>query len=130
MHPILALTPKEKQAIALVREGLSNRQIAEIMKVSHRTIATHLYNASYKINAKNRIELLLILDGKLKAETEIVPSRANAYKLSQIKIRELNKQGLDALQIAERLGIGAKAVRENLVKMGIPKRKYKRKSKQ
>lgn len=122
-HPILALTPKEREAIALVREGLSNQKIADVMSVNLRTIASHLYNASCKLNAKNRTELVLILDGRLKAKTEVTLSHLNTKKVLKMKIRELHNQGCSITQISKRVGIGYEGVYFHLANMGLLERK-------
>ncbi|WP_286145666.1 helix-turn-helix transcriptional regulator [Mycobacterium sp. ENV421] len=53
----LPLTPREREIISLVAQGLSNRQIADAMCVSVRTVEGHLYRASVRSGATNRAEL-------------------------------------------------------------------------
>jgi DNA-binding CsgD family transcriptional regulator len=123
-HPILALTPKEREAIALVREGLSNQQIADLMHISERTVQGHLYNASYKLNAKNRIELVLILENRLDTKADTTISYSNAKKLLKAKIKQLRDQGCSLAQISERTGLCYSSVRNHLANMGMPRREY------
>lgn len=60
-----ALSPQELQVADLVSHGLTNRQIAERLFVSPRTIESHLYRIYAKVGAANRTDLvrLLSLDG-------------------------------------------------------------------
>jgi len=57
----LPLTPREQEIISLVAQGLSNREIADAMCVSVRTIEGHLYRASLRSGAANRTELVALL---------------------------------------------------------------------
>ncbi|NER37587.1 MAG: response regulator transcription factor [Oscillatoria sp. SIO1A7] len=51
------LTPTEKKVVQLVARGMSNREIAEIMKVSQRTIESHVSSMLAKTSLHNRTEL-------------------------------------------------------------------------
>jgi DNA-binding NarL/FixJ family response regulator len=55
------LTPREQEIISLVAQGLSNREIADAMCVSVRTVEGHLYRASLRSGAANRTELVALL---------------------------------------------------------------------
>jgi DNA-binding CsgD family transcriptional regulator len=57
----LPLTPREQEMISLVAQGLSNRQIADAMRVSIRTVEGHLYRASLRSGVANRTELGALL---------------------------------------------------------------------
>jgi DNA-binding CsgD family transcriptional regulator len=57
----LPLTPREQEIISLVAQGLSNRQIADAMCVSVRTVEGHLYRASLRSGTANRTELVALL---------------------------------------------------------------------
>ena len=54
------LTKREKQIIHLLTSGSSNVQIADELFVSENTVKTHLHNIFKKINAKNRVQALLL----------------------------------------------------------------------
>ncbi|HVE96636.1 MAG TPA: helix-turn-helix transcriptional regulator [Pseudonocardiaceae bacterium] len=58
-----SLTDREREIIALVARGLSNRQIAERLVVSVRTVEGHLYRACAKLGASDRTELAALLRG-------------------------------------------------------------------
>ncbi|MEA5510657.1 response regulator transcription factor [Crocosphaera sp. UHCC 0190] len=51
------LTPTELKVVQLVAQGLSNRDIAEKLSVSQRTIESHVSNMLNKTNLHNRTEL-------------------------------------------------------------------------
>jgi len=59
----LPLSGREREIAALVGEGLSNRQIAEALTMSVRTVEGHIYRACTKLGTANRAEL-----GRLVAE--------------------------------------------------------------
>ncbi len=52
------LTPREKEVLKLVVEGLSNRDIAEKLFVTIRTIETHKTNILQKLNLNNSVDLV------------------------------------------------------------------------
>jgi DNA-binding NarL/FixJ family response regulator len=51
------LTPTEMKVVLLVAQGMSNREIAEKLNVSQRTIESHVSNMLNKTNLHNRTEL-------------------------------------------------------------------------
>ncbi|MCT7956008.1 response regulator transcription factor [Laspinema palackyanum] len=51
------LTPTETKVVQLVARGMANREIAEAMKVSQRTIESHVSNMLAKTGLHNRTEL-------------------------------------------------------------------------
>ena len=51
------LTPTETKVVQLVAKGLSNREVAEKLSVSRRTIESHVSNMLNKTSLKNRTEL-------------------------------------------------------------------------
>ncbi|WP_435121820.1 LuxR C-terminal-related transcriptional regulator [Amycolatopsis thermoflava] len=52
----LPLTDREREIVSLAARGLSNRQIADRLVVSVRTVEGHLYRASAKLGTTNRSE--------------------------------------------------------------------------
>lgn len=56
----MKLTPKEKVVITLVAEGYADKEIAVRLKISPRTVQTHLNNLILKLNARNRCNAIAI----------------------------------------------------------------------
>ncbi|WP_335966406.1 response regulator transcription factor [Galbibacter sp. PAP.153] len=52
------LTKREKQIMEQVLKGLSNKEIAEELKISKRTAEVHRFNLMKKLDVKNQIELV------------------------------------------------------------------------
>ena len=52
--PPLDLTPREREVLALLTEGLSNRQVAERLVVSEHTVHRHVTNILRKLGAPTR----------------------------------------------------------------------------
>jgi DNA-binding NarL/FixJ family response regulator len=53
------LTPREEQVVALVAEGLGNRQIAGELNLSQHTIKKYLFRIFEKLGISTRVELVL-----------------------------------------------------------------------
>ncbi len=60
VHP-LPVSGREREVATLIGEGLSNREIAERLTVSVRTVEGHVYRACLKLNAADRDELAAIV---------------------------------------------------------------------
>jgi DNA-binding NarL/FixJ family response regulator len=52
------LTDRETEVLRLVAKGLSYKQIAERMVISHRTVQNHVQNTLGKLQLHNRVELV------------------------------------------------------------------------
>ncbi|QBS45361.1 AAA family ATPase [Nocardia sp. CS682] len=57
------LTAQELQIATLAAEGLTNRQIAEKLYLSHRTVGSHLYRIFPRLGITGRAELAAALEG-------------------------------------------------------------------
>lgn len=55
------LTDMERQVAKLVMKGLHNKQIAEYLSISDRTVGTHLQNIFNKLNLHSRVQLALYM---------------------------------------------------------------------
>lgn len=54
--PLESLTPRERDVLRLLAEGLSDRDIASALTVSRRTVETHVSSILHKLGARNRVE--------------------------------------------------------------------------
>jgi DNA-binding NarL/FixJ family response regulator len=52
------LTPRELEVVKLVAEAYTNRQIAETLKVSEKTVESHRANVLSKLDMSDRVELV------------------------------------------------------------------------
>jgi DNA-binding NarL/FixJ family response regulator len=59
----LPLTSREREIVTLAAGGMSNRQIAQRLTVSVRTVEGHLYRACAKLGVSDRAELATLLRG-------------------------------------------------------------------
>ncbi|HTR67216.1 MAG TPA: response regulator transcription factor [Terriglobales bacterium] len=53
------LTPREEQVVALVADGLSNREVAAELKLSEHTVKKYLFRIFDKLGISSRVELVL-----------------------------------------------------------------------
>jgi DNA-binding NarL/FixJ family response regulator len=53
------LTPREEQVVALVADGLSNRDVAHELKLSVHTVKKYLFRIFDKVGVSSRVELVL-----------------------------------------------------------------------
>ena len=60
-HPGLrTLTEREREVVALVAEGISNKEIAERLVISPATARTHVHRAMSKLYAHDRAQLVVV----------------------------------------------------------------------
>jgi two-component system, NarL family, nitrate/nitrite response regulator NarL len=59
------LTKREKQVALEAAKGLSNKEIARILKITERTVKAHLSSAFERLGAKDRLHLALMLNIKV-----------------------------------------------------------------
>jgi DNA-binding NarL/FixJ family response regulator len=57
---LAALTPREREMVALAATGLSNQEIAEQMYLSPFTVRAHVQRAMTKLEARDRAQLVVI----------------------------------------------------------------------
>lgn len=57
----LLLTPREKEVMDHLSRGLSYKEIAHRLDVSHETVKMHLKNIYRKLRVQNKIEALMRL---------------------------------------------------------------------
>jgi DNA-binding NarL/FixJ family response regulator len=71
-----SLSRREGEVVALLLEGMSNKQIALALGISERTVEFHLKNTYGKLQVASRVELILELGkGNLEnpVESTVVP---------------------------------------------------------
>ena len=57
------LTKRERQVAQAVSDGLSNREIAERLSISERTVKARLTSVFQKVDVRDRVQLALLLRG-------------------------------------------------------------------
>ncbi|GII32348.1 response regulator [Planotetraspora mira] len=57
---LAVLTPREREVVRLVAEGLSNEQIAEKLVISPLTAKTHITRALTKLRVRDRVQLVIL----------------------------------------------------------------------
>jgi two-component system response regulator FixJ len=53
-----ALTPREQDILQQVAEGLSNREIADLLNLSHKTVEVHRAKVMQKMSARTLSQLI------------------------------------------------------------------------
>jgi DNA-binding NarL/FixJ family response regulator len=61
--PTAMLTPREREMLFLIGEGLSNKEIADSLVLSVKTVETHRANLSRKLNVRSRAGLMRLAMG-------------------------------------------------------------------
>ncbi|WP_105566658.1 response regulator transcription factor [Microbacterium halophytorum] len=59
-HALDALTPREREILAAVAEGLSNDELAERFFLSPSTVKTHIGRLLHKLGARDRVHLVIL----------------------------------------------------------------------
>lgn len=55
------LTPREREVVHLVAEGIEDSEAADMLCISVSTLKKHVYNAYRKLDVNNRVQLCLLL---------------------------------------------------------------------
>jgi DNA-binding NarL/FixJ family response regulator len=57
-EPASPLTPRELEVVKLIAEAFTNKQIAETLKLSEKTVESHRANLLMKLGMRDRVELV------------------------------------------------------------------------
>jgi DNA-binding NarL/FixJ family response regulator len=68
------LSAREEDIVGLVADGLTNRQIAEHLKLSEHTVKNYLFNVFEKLGVSTRVELVLYTLSRNSARSAPIPS--------------------------------------------------------
>lgn len=66
------LTKREKQVAIEAAKGLSNKEIARILKITERTVKAHLASTFERLGAKDRLQLALMLNTNYQHATPVL----------------------------------------------------------
>jgi DNA-binding NarL/FixJ family response regulator len=60
---LATLTPRERDIVNLLADGATNKQVADVLDISERTVKGHLSNVFQKLGVPDRLKLVLFLNG-------------------------------------------------------------------
>jgi DNA-binding NarL/FixJ family response regulator len=52
----MGLSPRENDVLAMLADGLTDREIANALTISPRTVETHVSNILHKLSVRNRAD--------------------------------------------------------------------------
>ena len=64
------LSKREDEVVALVADGLSNREVSERLKLSEHTVKSYLFNIFEKVGVSSRVELVLYALSESRSEAD------------------------------------------------------------
>lgn len=99
------LSKRELQVVRCLAEGLSNREIAERLKLSQHTVKNHLFRVFDKLGVSSRIELLFMTLSQAGPNHSIVEDSNNgstrgALRDEFVLLQKAAEAGLPAAQLA------------------------------
>ena len=106
-HGMKLLSKRELQVVRSLAEGLTNREIAEQLKLSQHTVKNYLFRIFDKLGVSSRIELLFMTMSQAESELPALPgqnrqhSSGDEYSHSESALLEKSAEaGLPAAQLA------------------------------
>jgi DNA-binding NarL/FixJ family response regulator len=63
-HQLASLTPREREILDLMSQGLDNREIAARLQLAYPTVRTHVRKVLEKLDARSRLEAVVKAAGK------------------------------------------------------------------
>jgi DNA-binding NarL/FixJ family response regulator len=61
--PLARLSPREREVLELLAEGLTGEEVALRLQLSPETVRTHIRNATNKLGAKTRVQAVALIVG-------------------------------------------------------------------
>ncbi len=58
LKPLLHITPRQREILRLIAIGRTNREIAEVLDISVRTVEVHRFNLMRRMEVRNVAQLL------------------------------------------------------------------------
>ena len=106
----VALTPREREIVAFLRQGMRNKQIAGEMGITEGTVKIYLFRLFHKMGVRNRFELarcgaldqLQLTPGPLPASDKPVNRGRNANAINSSGKRAVRRLYRNAVSIVAR----------------------------
>jgi DNA-binding CsgD family transcriptional regulator len=84
------LVPSELKVVRLLKEGLTNLEIGNLLGISEKAVKFHITNINKKLNTRNRVEIIKVLgDG---SEANKVAQLHETNQQLEITVAHLRKQ--------------------------------------
>jgi DNA-binding CsgD family transcriptional regulator len=58
------MTKREREVVALIAEGLSNKEIAERLRIALHTVKSHMHNVLEKLSLHSRLQVAAYVHGQ------------------------------------------------------------------
>lgn len=99
MNGMASLSKRERDVVVCLADGLTNRQIADRLKISPNTVKNYIFKVFEKLGVSSRLELAsLVLRG-----SEPINGGSKGEPHSEKKQTSRTEAGVDPLQITKRL---------------------------
>lgn len=83
----LNISHRELEVFALVTEGYKNKEIAQILKIKHQSVKTHVHNFTKKLGVKNNTQALIIA-----LHLKLIKVRAK-WPYKDVPVMEITSEG-------------------------------------